>query len=90
MLKVEDEYYGLVTEDYKKQIDKIESGLESFKLKCDELFNENNFGTYLQEVMQEIYINFYETSKEKLSTLWAQAKTIQEEFTSNIINDDKM
>lgn len=90
MLKVDNEYYELVAEDYVKQITKIENSLETFKLLCDTLYDSNNFGTFLQEIMREIYVNFYESSKEKLSILWGQAKSIQEIFTSNVIEHDKM
>ncbi len=90
MLKVENDYYSLVAEDYLSEIAKIESSLESFKALCDALYAVNNFGSCLQEVMQEMYINFYEASKEKLNTLWTQAQSIQEEFTTNIVDHDKM
>lgn len=90
MLKVDNEYYENVCETYLKQIDKIEEALEEFKKKSDSMFSENNFGTALQEVLKEIYINFYNESKDKLKTLWTTANTVQSEFISDIETDDKM
>lgn len=90
MLKVDNEYYESVCKTYLKEIDKIESSLEDFKTKCDSIFTDNYFGTALQEVLKEIYINFYNDSKEKLKTLWTAADTAQGEFISDIETDDKM
>lgn len=89
-LKVEDEYYSLVLEDYRKQVDKVEQSIEDFKGQCELLFTNNNFGIYLQEVMQEIYLNFYDCVKEQLSTLMIEAQTIEDEFMNDIVSDDKL
>lgn len=89
-LIVDNEYYGLVLENYMQQIDRVEQSIEDFKSQCDTLFSNNFFGTYLQEVLQEIYINFYECVKEQLNTAIAEAITIEESFATNIDTDDKL
>lgn len=88
-LKVEDSHYSSVTELYIKQIDKLEADIEDFKTICDSIFADNNFGACLQEVLMEMYLNFYETSGEQLKTLITAADAATKEFLEDIELYDK-
>ncbi len=86
---VDEEYYTSVIELYKNQIAKIEQELDQFKTICENIYVSNDFGTRLQEVMQEIYCNVYMLTSGKLTELMAEIEDITSQFIEDVICKDK-
>ncbi len=89
-LKVDDEHYCSVTDFYSTQINKLEQDIETFKGICDSVFANNNYGTYLQEILQEMYINFYDAAVGQLRTLISLTATAVTDFIEDVERDDKL
>ncbi len=89
-LKVDEDYYSSVTELFSRHINKVEQNLEDFKITCDELFAENNFGSCLQEVLMELYTGFYSTAREQMKTLISTTTTSATDFVDDIETTDKL
>lgn len=85
---MDEEYYATVIALYKNQIAKIEQELEQFKTICENMYAVNNFGSHLQEVMQEIYSNTYLVISGKLTELITEIESITGQFIEEIICKD--
>ena len=85
---VNEEYYDSVIEMYINNIEKVETYLDDFKTACDSLYSNNNFGSCLQEVLQEIYCNFYTMISGKLTELISNVEVETSAFVSSVAEND--
>lgn len=86
----DEEYYYSVIELYKTEIAKVEQSLDDFNSICKTLYSTNDFGAYLQEILQEIYCNFYTFVSGKLESFIGEAETIINQFNGDVIRSDSI
>ncbi|MCM1082595.1 MAG: hypothetical protein NC428_03875 [Clostridium sp.] len=58
-MKVNSDFYVNVNDIINTKTEKFKENMDDFKMLCAEFFTKNNFGYISQEMLQEIYINIY-------------------------------
>lgn len=89
-LIVDEDYYESVPLWYSTQVKSVEASLESFKTCCEEFYGKLDFGVFLQQVMIDIYNEFYSITKDKLSSVSSEVEQITSNFVDSIVLTDKL
>lgn len=58
-MKVNSNFYADANDVINTKTEKFKQNMDEFKILCGEFFSRNNVGAISQEMLQEIYINIY-------------------------------
>ena len=61
-MKVNSDFYADANDTINTKTEKFKQSMDEFKTLCAEFFTTNNFGDISQEMLQEIYINIYNSA----------------------------
>lgn len=89
-MKVKSEFYSTANESLYNTVTSFGELMDRFKTICGEIFQSINFGETSQEVLQEIYINIYNSVMNDTGEATNLLKMQIENFVSAVDADDCM
>lgn len=89
-LRVDDEYYTNAFDFYNEKVKQIEEQIEEFKLVCDTLFGNVNFGVQLDYILAGKATMFVGQAKNALQSLMNRVATCTEDFLDGVENNDSL
>lgn len=89
-LRVDNEYYTNAFDFYNGKAKQIDEQIEKFKLICDTLFSNVNFGVQLDNILAGKATMFVGQAKDALQRLMNRVATCTEDFLDGVENNDSL